>query len=295
MGRMWRLGTRGSALAVAQSQIVADALEAVSGDRVELVRISTRGDQITDRPLAQVGGKGLFTKELELALLDGQVDLAVHSMKDMPSDQPDGLVIAAVPEREDPRDVLIGSTLADLRHGAVVGTGSARRRMQLLALRPDLELRDLRGNVDTRVLKQREGRYDAIVLAAAGLARLGRSGDVTEALSVEQMVPAAGQGALALQCREDREEIRELLGRLGDWESEVAVGAERAFMVALHGGCSVPAACHAWVTPDGMVEMLGFFGADDGRWAVERGRWTSSEVVQAGAAMGGRLGEKVFG
>ncbi len=198
-----RLGTRGSLLARTQSQHVADAIAAATGRQVELIIITTRGDQIRDRPLQQVGGKGLFTKEIEDAMLSHEIDLAVHSMKDMPTESPSGLTITAVPERVDPRDALVGATLDELARGAVVGTGSVRRAMQLRALRPDLEIRGIRGNVDTRIRKQRDGDYHAIVLAIAGLTRLRRTGEVAEAFGVSIMIPAVGQGALAVQCRSD--------------------------------------------------------------------------------------------
>ncbi len=239
-----RLGTRGSLLARTQSQWVADRLTAATGREVELVIISTRGDEVRDRPLAQVGGKGLFTKELEDALLLREVDLAVHSMKDMPTEGPDGLAITAVPEREDPRDALIGATLDALPRGAVVGTGSARRAGQLLALRPDLEIRGLRGNVPTRIRKQREGEYDAVVLALAGLRRLDLADEAAEALAVDAMVPAAGQGALAIQSRVDDAATNALLSTLHDPVTAACVALERAFLAAVGGGCSSPVACH---------------------------------------------------
>jgi hydroxymethylbilane synthase len=291
--KTWRLGTRGSALAVAQSQLVADALAARSGDRVELVRITTRGDQIVDRPLGEVGGKGLFTKELESSLLAGEIDLAVHSLKDLPSEQPEGLVLAAVPKRVDARDVLVGSTLAGLREGAVVGTGSARRRMQLHALRPDLDIRDVRGNVDTRIDKQRSGAFDAVVLAAAGLIRLGRRSDITEALSVDQMVPAPGQGVLGIQCKEEAWALRELLHKLGDEETGWAVEAERAFLAELGGGCSVPVGCHASFERHGRLELRAFHGRDDGVWVSERGRCAPQDAAAAGRELARHLVERL--
>jgi hydroxymethylbilane synthase len=258
--RTLRLGTRGSALAVAQSGHVAAAITAATGHPVELVRITTRGDAVSDRPLEQVGGKGLFTKEIEVALIAHDVDFAVHSMKDLPGEAPEGLVIAAIPHREDPRDVIVGSRLAELPQGAIVGTGSHRRRMQLQALRPDLDIRGIRGNVDTRIGKQRSGEFAAIVLAAAGLARLGRLGDAAEHLSVEQMIPAPGQGALAVQCRESDGEVRHILQVLHHWSTAVCVAAERAFLITLSGGCSVPAACHARLVHGGEIEVLAFYG-----------------------------------
>lgn len=257
-----RLGTRGSALARTQSGMVADALTRATGAAVDLVIIKTRGDQVADRPLQQVGGKGLFTKEIEDALLAGEVDFAVHSMKDMPTDAPEGLVFGAVPERVDPRDVLVGAHLRDLPQGAVVGTGSVRRVLQLKALRPDLDVRGIRGNVDTRVEKQRRGEYAAVVLALAGLTRLGRAGDVTEVLAVEQMVPAVGQGALAVQCRRADARVLGILQALHHEPTALCVAAERAFLLEVSGGCSAPAACHARFV-DGLVIADAIWAADD--------------------------------
>lgn len=259
----WRLGTRGSALARAQSSLVAQAVERVTGTPVELVIVSTRGDRVTDRPLAEVGGKGLFTMELEAGLREGTLDFAVHSMKDLPTDDAEGLVIGAVPEREDPRDALVGARLADLGPGAVVGTGSARRKCQLLAVRPDLTVRGIRGNVDTRIGKQRSGAYDAVVLAMAGLVRLGLTDAVGEVLGCASMVPAPGQGALAVQCRGDREEVLQALRHIHHPPSARRVAVERAFLHELSGGCSVPAGCHAkWVGERLRVQAI--LGTDGG-------------------------------
>lgn len=280
-----RLATRGSQLALAQSQQVADAVTKASGLPVELVVISTRGDRVTDRPLAQVGGKGLFTKELEEALLAGAVEFAVHSMKDMPTDQPAGLGFAAVPARVDPRDVLVGATLGELPTGAVVGTGSLRRARQLKDLRPDLRIEGIRGNVDTRVQKQRDGLYDAIVLAAAGLRRLGRVGDAAAFLEPEQMLPAVGQGALALQIRLDRTEVQRALAPIACRDTARAVEAERAFLNAISGGCSVPAACYATVEGDGL-RVRGLYAPDDGpiRRADLRGATSQASALGRQAA-----------
>ena len=265
--RVLKLGTRGSKLAVTQSGIVGRAVTDATGIPVELVVIQTRGDRVRDRPLQEVGGKGLFTLELEEALRSGDIDLAVHSMKDMPTDDAPGLHIAAVPERVDPRDALIGSTLGDLAEGAVVGTGSVRRALQLRARRPDLQIRGIRGNVGTRIRKQREGEYDAIVLAMAGLRRLGREADVTEALAVETMIPAVGQGALAVQCRKGDREVEGLLEGVHHPATGVCVTAERAFLAAVSGGCSAPAACHAWM---------------DGAMVVAEAVWAASETAEPG-------------
>jgi hydroxymethylbilane synthase len=256
-----RLGTRGSLLARTQSQQVADSITAATGVAVELVIIKTTGDRVQDRPLQEVGGKGLFTKEIEDALIDGRVDFAVHSMKDMPTENPPELEIASVPKRVDPRDVLIGAKLADLPRGAVVGTGSVRRQLQLRALRPDLVLKGIRGNVDTRIAKQQAGDYDAIVLAAAGITRLGKQDEITDALSVEAMIPAVGQGALALQCRRDDAATKAILDKIHHEPSAICVAAERAFLEAVSGGCSAPAACHAVWDGDEIVAT--------GVWAVD--------------------------
>lgn len=257
-----RLGTRGSELARTQSQHVADALTRATGRPVELVVIKTRGDIVRDRPLAEVGGKGLFTKEIEEALLAGTIDFAVHSMKDMPTENPPGLAIVSIPEREDPRDVLVGARLDELPAGATVGTGSVRRAMQIRAARPDLQVRGIRGNVETRIGKQRAGDYDAVVLAYAGMRRLGISEYATDVLDVDRMIPAVGQGALALQARADDQATIALLETLHHAPTALCVTAERAFLHAVSGGCSAPAAAHArWV--DDLVEIEGVWAADE--------------------------------
>ena len=232
---MIRLGTRGSALALAQARLVADRL----ADEVELVPITTSGDRASAaRPPLE--DKSRFVKEIEEALLAGEVDLAVHSAKDVPAELPDGLAIVGVPERADPRDALCGApTLDGLPEGAVVGTASLRRRSQLLARRPDLDVRDLRGNVDTRLRRLAEGDFDAVVLAGAGLERLGRAGDGT-AVATEQLLPAAGQGCLALEARAEDARVGELAAALTDRDALVALLAERAVVGALDAGCHTP-------------------------------------------------------
>ena len=240
-----RLGTRGSALAKTQSGIVADWLRA-RGAEVELVLIKTTGDRLSE--LQQpIEGKGIFTKELDEALFDRRIDLAVHSMKDLPSELPHGIEVAAVPEREDARDVLVtrnGGPLATLRSGAIVGTGSPRRAGQLRALRPDLVCVDARGNVDTRIRKLREGAWDAIVLARAGLRRLGRDAEATQVLEVAQMIPAVAQGALAITVREG--DPLPPVRALEHPATRAAVLCERRILRALEGGCRAPVAAHAW-------------------------------------------------
>jgi hydroxymethylbilane synthase len=249
-----RIGTRGSMLALAQARWVQEAIVGrYPGCRVELVIIKTTGDRIHDIPLAQVGGKGLFIKEIEEALLAGQVDLAVHSLKDMPAALPPGLILAAVPPRQDWRDAFISpryAALAELPPGARVGTGSLRRRVQLLHARPDLEIVALRGNVDTRLKKMESLGLDALILAAAGLARLGLSHLPQNFLSETEMLPAVGQGALGLQGRQGDQQLREALAFLDDPPTRTAVTGERAFLARLEGGCVVPVAALGKVEGD---------------------------------------------
>jgi hydroxymethylbilane synthase len=246
--RSLRIGTRGSALALWQAEHVADRLRAAHGGlHVELKVIRTKGDKIQDVPLAKVGGKGLFVKEIEEALLREEVDLAVHSMKDLPSELPPSLRIGAVVAREDPRDALVSHDggLAQLPTGARVGTSSLRRRCQLLHLRPDLQILDLRGNVDTRIRKLDEGHFDAVALAASGLMRLGHAKRITELLAVDLVIPAVGQGALGIETRSADREVDDLVSSLHHQESAQQVAAERAFLRRLGGGCQVPVAAIA--------------------------------------------------
>ena len=259
------LGTRGSKLAVHQSEWVQAQLHALAPHvTVTLRRIQTSGDRILDVPLAQIGGKGLFVKEIEEALLSGEIDLAVHSMKDVPTELPDGLEILCVPPREDPRDALIsrdGKSFLDLPLGAKVGTSSLRRQSQLLHARPDLTIAMLRGNLDTRLKKLREGQFDAIVLAAAGLRRLAWAHEITEYLAPQISLPAIGQGALGIEGRRDDAFIRSLLSGLDHAPSKIAVLAERALLHRLQGGCQVPIAAHATligtrVTLEGVVASV---------------------------------------
>lgn len=244
-----RLGTRGSQLALAQARLVADRLEAAApGLAVELVTIATAGDRDQATPLAAGERPGWFTTAIQEALQRGEVDIAVHSLKDLPTRRPQGLVIAAVPLREDPRDALVSRTGAPLRSlppGAVVGTGSPRREAQLRELRPDLDIRPIRGNVETRIRKVREGEYDAAVVALAGLRRLGLEAEVAEIFGFEELLPAPGQGALAVECRADDARARGLLARIDDPAVRLAVTAERSFLAAIEGGCSFPAAAYA--------------------------------------------------
>ncbi|RMG60660.1 MAG: hydroxymethylbilane synthase [Deltaproteobacteria bacterium] len=273
-GKVLKLGTRGSMLALWQANYVKGEIERKHpGVKVELVRIKTTGDKILDVPLAKVGGKGLFVKEIEEALLDGRIDLAVHSMKDVPTVIPDGLTIAVITEREDPRDVLVcpsGKGFRELPAGARVGTSSLRRQAQILALRPDLQVEPLRGNLDTRLRKVEEGLYDAVILASAGITRMGWQERVTEYLDVETMIPAIGQGALGIEVREDDDETMEYIRFLTHRETEIAVRAERAFLHRLEGGCQVPIAAHGRMG-GGTLELNALVASVDGKRVV-RGR-----------------------
>ena len=250
------IATRESRLALWQAEFVRDLLVRRFGLQVGLLGMTTRGDQILDRALSKVGGKGLFVKELEQALEEGRAQLAVHSLKDMPMALPEGFVLAAVLEREDPRDALVSpryASLAALPQGAVVGTSSLRRVVQLLASRPDLRIEPLRGNLDTRLRKLDEGGFDAIVLAAAGLKRLGLAGRIRHAFDASEMLPAAGQGALGIELRADAAGLHRLLGALIDPATWLAVHAERAVSRALGGSCRMPLAAHATWQGDTLV------------------------------------------
>ena len=251
------IATRESRLALWQAHHVRDLLQQRFGLQVQLLGMTTRGDQILDRALSKVGGKGLFVKELEAALEDGRAHLAVHSLKDVPMDLPPGFALAAVLEREDPRDAWVSNryaSLAELPQGAVVGTSSLRRVVQLLAVRPDLQIEPLRGNLDTRLRKLDEGGFDAIVLAAAGLMRLGLAERIRARFEPAQMIPAAGQGALGIEVREDATELRAQLAQMIHWPTLLAVEAERAVSRGLGGSCSMPLAAHA-VWADGQLVL----------------------------------------
>jgi hydroxymethylbilane synthase len=251
--RILRIGTRGSMLAKWQAEFVRKQLFAATGMEAEIINIKTSGDKMQQAPLTQIGGKGVFIKELEDALLEETIDLAVHSVKDVPTDIPSRLMFPAVCKRDDARDCLVGSTLANLRQGARVGTSSLRRQAQLRHLRPDLDLRDLRGNVDTRLRKVESGEYEVVVVSKAGLDRLGFSQRISEILSPEVCMPAVGQGAIAVECRLKDREAEELLTPLDDAETRAAVIAERALLGALHGGCQVPMGAWARIERNELV------------------------------------------
>lgn len=263
------IATRESRLALWQAEHVRDRLAVELGLRAELLGMTTRGDQILDRSLSKVGGKGLFVKELELALEAGQAHLAVHSLKDVPMDLPEGFTLAAILEREDPRDAFVSNhhaSLMALPQGACVGTSSLRRVVQIKSLRPDLRIEPLRGNLDTRLRKLDEGGYDAIVLAAAGLKRLGLASRIRAVFEVDQMIPSAGQGALGLELRSDASALAAAVARMGHAPTWLATHAERAVSRALGGSCSVPLAAHA-VVSDGQLRMRVALGnaADPGQ------------------------------
>ncbi len=238
--RILRIGTRGSLLAKWQAESIRKRLFAATGTEAEIVVIKTAGDKMQQAPLTQIGGKGIFIKELEEGLLEETIDLAVHSVKDIPTDIPSRLSFPAVCRRDDVRDCLVRSTLASLRQGARVGTSSLRRQAQLRHLRPDLDLRDLRGNVDTRLRKVESGEYEAIMVSKAGLDRLGLSQRISEVLAPEVCMPAVGQGAIAVECRAQDTEAANMLAPLDDLETRTAIIAERALLAALQGGCQVP-------------------------------------------------------
>jgi hydroxymethylbilane synthase len=284
------IATRESRLAMWQAEHV-QALLQERGHAVRLLGMTTRGDQILDRSLSKVGGKGLFVKELELALAEGRADIAVHSLKDVPMDLPEGFTLACVLEREDPRDALVSPrypSLDELPHGAVVGTSSLRRIVLLRALRPDLRIEPLRGNLDTRLRKLDEGQYDAIVLAAAGLKRLGLESRIRMAFEPDFMLPAAGQGALGIEVRAERADLIELLAPLsnrGDW---LATAAERAVSRAMGGSCSMPLAAHARWQPGGTLRIDAAWGDPESDLPLVKVHATSVVADHAGA---GALGE----
>ncbi len=283
------IGSRGSQLALWQSRWVAARLAELGAEtRIEIIK--TTGDKVLDVALSKAGGKGLFTKEIEDALLDASVDIAVHSLKDMPTEQPAGLLIAATPEREDVRDAIVGLPLARLPHGARVGTSSLRRAAQLRALRPDLAILEIRGNVDTRLRKLDEGHYDAILLAAAGLRRLGWQDRIAELIAVDQMCPAAGQGSLAIEVKEDNTKARDLIAQLNHAPTNDAVTAERALLQSMGGGCQVPIGAHARVDA-GALHLQAVIASQDGAKMV-RGR--RSGPSHDAAAIGRALGEQLI-
>ena len=281
--RRLRVATRGSALARWQADHVAVlAQKAEPGLEVETVVVETSGDRRRDVPIWELGGKGIFVKEVQAAVLEGRADVAVHSAKDLPSLTPDGLAIGAVPERADARDVLVGATLADLAPGATVASGSLRRRAQLAHTRPDLRFEGLRGNIGTRLARVEQADVAAVVMAAAALDRLGLSQRIAERLDPEVMLPQVGQGALAVECRSDDTDTRCLLDRIEHTPSRRAVDAERGFLAELGGDCSVPAAAHATLAGD-RLRVRGLVASADGRTVL---RHELAGPASSGAALG---------
>jgi len=287
-----RIGTRASQLALWQANWTKSELERrYPGIVVELVKIKTIGDKILDVPLAQVGGKGLFVKEIEEAMLRGEIDLAVHSMKDVPTEFPEGLGLVVTTEREDPRDAFIsdGVRFSDLRHGARIGTSALRRQAQLLAARPDLEMVIIRGNVETRIRKLKEDNLDAVILAAAGLNRLGFTDVVTELLDTDFSIPAIGQGALGLECRLDDQATIEAISFLNHAPTAAAVAAERALLKRCEGGCQVPIAAHGTVSGT-TLSLVGFIAAVNGSRSVKDSiTGPADDAQQLGSALADRL------
>ena len=288
-----RIGTRGSTLAIVQCEWVRDRIRKHDPSaEVELVRIKTKGDKILDSPLSKIGGKGLFVKEIEEALLAGKIDLAVHSMKDVPAELPEGLILTAYPKREDPRDALVSLghvSLAELPRAARLGTSSLRRAAQVLFRRPDLQIVPLRGNVDTRLKKLASGAFDAVILAAAGMTRLGLRKEISRILEANEILPAVGQGALGLEVRKDNRAIIHLLSALNHPPTAAAVQAERAFLERLEGGCQVPIAGFARFEGTALV-LEGMVAEVDGsRLLRDETRGTAEKAEAMGIALAERL------
>ena len=283
-----KIGTRSSPLAIRQGEhLVSLLIAARPGLECVIRRISTEGDRMIDRPLPEIGGKGLFTAELETRLRDGAIDLAVHSLKDLPVEDAPGLTLGAIAGRADIRDALIsrdGRNLASLKEGAVVGTGSLRRQAQLLAARPDLQIRSIRGNVGTRIQKVMDGQYDATVLALAGLSRLGLDVEPEQILPPAVMLPAPGQGALAVQCRADDEQTLRLLAMIDDAPVRACVSAEREFLNVLGGGCALPVAALARSWPEKIIHLSGLIASTDGRRVI-RVQGQASDPLSLGAML----------
>jgi hydroxymethylbilane synthase len=289
------IATRASMLALWQAEWIKSQIKNIYPDtEVELNKIKTTGDKILDVPLAQVGGKGLFVKEIEEAMLRGEADLAVHSMKDVPTDLPEGLHLSAICKREDPRDAFIAgagiSSFNDLPQGGHVGTSSLRRMCQLLNRRSDIKITQLRGNVDTRLRKLADGEFDAIILATAGVKRLGYESRITEKLSIEISLPAIGQGAVGIECRNDDEFINSLLGKLNHDDTWICVIAERAFLKKLEGGCQVPIAAYAQLK-DGKLIIEGLVGSLDGKTLIKESMQGKPEEAES---LGTILAEKLL-
>ncbi|MBU8910233.1 MAG: hydroxymethylbilane synthase [Desulfobacterales bacterium] len=291
-----RIGTRGSKLALWQANFIKSEIERLFPDfDVELKIIKTTGDRITDRPLAMVGGKGLFVKEIENALLNSDIDLAVHSMKDMPGKLPEGLVIGAIPKRENPFDVLISKNnclLADYEKGAKIGTSSLRRASQIKHIRPDVTIESIRGNLDTRIKKLKSGEYDAIVLAAAGLRRLGQEKEITEYLDEAIMLPAVGQGALCIETRENDSDIALIMKTLDHHDTRICVTGERAFLKQIEGSCHIPVACFGKIIGNEVI-LTAVVASENGKTLIKEQIVSPMKKVEnSGQALADQILEK---
>ncbi len=295
-----KVGTRGSKLALTQTNHVIDMLKAAhAGLEAEVVIIKTKGDKILDKPLDQIGDKGLFVKEIEVALLEGDIDMAVHSMKDMPTEQPEGLLIVAPPKREDARDALVLKEgvkgLEQVAEGGSIGTGAIRRISQILKHRPDLKFEPIRGNVETRMKKIETENLEGVVLAAAGLKRLGLGERITEVLELDVVLPSPAQGILAIECREDDEKMRGLLRAIADKEAGIQAGAERTFLEAVDGGCHIPVGAYCHVMGD-TVKFDTMLGVPDGsKLFYDSWEGPVEGVVEAAEKMAAKLKEAVHG
>ena len=291
--RVIKVGTRDSALALWQTKHVIEQLQKVTNDYTfEIVAVKTKGDKILDVSLAKVGDKGLFTKELEVAMLENETDLAVHSMKDVPTQLVEGLMIGAILKREDPRDVIIspkGYTFATLPQGAKVGTSSLRRKAQVKNLRPDLEICDIRGNLNTRLRKMNEENFDALILAAAGVIRMGWKEQISEYLPVDISLPAVSQGAIGVECRSDDEEILKLLSLINDEDTTICVQSERALLNELEGGCQIPIAAHGIIEGDNLI-LDGLVASLDGSRLIKE---RLSGAKENGEEIGRTLAKKL--
>ncbi|HJV78785.1 MAG TPA: hydroxymethylbilane synthase [Paludibacter sp.] len=294
MNRKYVVATRPSLLAYTQTQQTVELLKAQNPDcEFEIVKISTHGDAVTDKPLTAFGGTGVFVKELENAILEGRADFAIHSLKDVPSIQPDGLVLAAFPTREDPRDVLLiknGLSIDELKDNCTIGTGSPRRIVQIAGLKPGATFTDLRGNIDTRLKKLDEGQYDAIVLAAAGLRRLGKEIDPKAYLPVDTCIPAIGQGAIAIECRKGDEETIALLRTINNKDTETAILAERAFMKTVGGGCKFPLGAYATIENE-TVRLAVMLGNHHTQQII---RFSDRAAIAEAQQLGKKLAEKII-
>ena len=295
MKQSLKIGTRGSKLALWQADHISELLSKEYLDlEIEIQVIKTTGDAVLDSPLSEIGGKGVFVKEIEEALLSDNIDIAVHSMKDVPTILPKGLLISAVAKRHDPRDAFLsktGLTLEELPEGSRVGTGSLRRCSQLLHHFPNLNIVSIRGNVDTRIKKLKEsGEYDAIVLAVAGLERMGLGEEITEIISTDIMLPAPGQGIVAIECRRDDQETANILRKINHTETEIAATSERAFLYRLGGDCNVPVGCNATLSGN-MINLSGIISSPNGKVLIKK---DASDSIQHAQQLGGRLAEMIL-